>query len=172
MSTQVDQGVLDRLVALEDRFAILNLRAQYCHLLDGERWDELMDLFTEDAVFHGMDRAQGHDEVLAFFKGLVPGVMEVCWHHSFAESIFLDGDRAWGRCKWNAPSVMDGVAYIASGHYDDEFRRCEDGKWRFSSRTISFYYFNPISEGYKAGEVPGIEEHDPYAIIRGSGPER
>lgn len=173
MSTEVDQSrLLTRLTELEDRFAIMNLRAQYCHLLDGERWDELMDMFTEDAVFHGMERAEGKDQVLAFFQGLVPGVMEASWHHSFSESIHLDGDRAYGRCKWNAPSVIDGIGFIASGHYDDEFRRCDDGKWRYSARLITFYYFNPVVDGFKAGEVPGIEDKNPYAIKRGSGPER
>jgi hypothetical protein len=152
------QKLLERLTAVEDRLAIIDIRARYCHLLDAQEWDTLLDLFTGDIYFKGMLPANGHAELLEFFKGLVPGAMSVSWHRSFSETIDLDGDRASGQCQWDAPCVIDGVPMLCSGRYDDEFVRCEDGKWRFSKRVLTFYFFTPLSEGWQEGATPVLDE--------------
>jgi hypothetical protein len=56
----------ERLRRLEDVAAIRTLDATYCRLLDGGDWPAMAALFTEDGVFDGLSRVQGHRDLLAF----------------------------------------------------------------------------------------------------------
>lgn len=136
-----------RIAALEDRAAIAELRAQYCHVLDDRDWTALAGLFTGDGEFQGLAHVKGKDAVLRFFRDTVDGIAQGFWHFCTNPTVTLDGDTATGRISMQYLSVKNGVSYVSAGHYDDEFRR-EDGVWRFRRRRITFYYFAPLSEGF------------------------
>ena len=60
---------------LRDIEALKSLKARYCHLVDAGRWDELAELWTEDATcdygFFGC--YHGRDEIVnKFFRELAP----------------------------------------------------------------------------------------------------
>lgn len=141
------QDLEARLRRVEDRQEIAELRARYCHVLDGRRWDELAELFTEDGVFDGLARVEGREAIRRFFSTRVPALGEGFWHFCTNGTVDLDGDRAAGRISMEYLSVKDGVSYVSAGHYDDELARV-DGRWRFRVRRIEFYYFAPLSEGF------------------------
>lgn len=136
-----------RLRAVEDRQAIAELRAHYCHVLDARDWDALAELFTEDGEFRGLAHVTGRAAIHTFFSTTVQNLAEGFWHFCTNATVQLDGDTATGRTSMQYLSVKKGVSYVSAGHYDDDLRR-EDGVWRFRSRRITFYYFAPLSEGF------------------------
>lgn len=142
-----------RLRRVEDQLEIAQLRARYCHLLDDRRWEEFVDLFTEDGSFTGLEAVCGRAALLDFFSNRVPRLAQQFWHFCTNGTIELDGDTATGRISMEYLSVTDGVSYVSAGHYDDVLVR-QDGRWRFRSRAITFYYLSPLSEGWTGGRVP------------------
>jgi hypothetical protein len=149
-TTPTIEELTSRLVAAEDRLAILDASASYCHYIDDQNWDGLRSIFTEDIIWEGLETHRGLDTVIAFLDSLVPGVMELAFHRAFGETFTsLTADRATTRAQMDAPCVIDGVPMLCAGRYDDTFRK-EDGRWKLARRKMTFYYFNPFSEGYKA----------------------
>ena len=140
-------SIEERLRTVEDRQAIAELRARYCHLLDERRWPEFVDLFAEDGVFEGLSAVRGHKALMEFFGTRVPAMTEEFWHFCTNGTVDLDGDRATGRISLEYLSVVKGVSYVSAGHYDDEMVRV-DGVWRFAARRITFYFLAPLSEGW------------------------
>lgn len=143
----------ERLRRIEDRLEIADLRARYCHLLDDRRWPEFVDLFTEDGVFSGLESVRGREEIRAFFTERVPKLAEAFWHFCTDGTIELDGDAARGRISLQYLSIKGGVSYVSAGHYDDTFRSV-DGRWRFASRRITFYFLGPLDQGWTGREFP------------------
>jgi hypothetical protein len=144
----------DRLKFVEDQLEIAQLRAHYCHLLDERRWDEFIDLFTSDGVFEGLEAVRGRDAIYAFFSERVPKLAEDFWHFCTNGTVDVNGDVATGRISMEYLSVTNGVSYVSAGHYDDVMRRV-NGRWRFASRKITFYFLAPLSEGWAGRPFPG-----------------
>jgi len=142
-----------RLRHVEDELEIGQLRARYCHLLDDRRWEEFVELFTEDGVFAGLEAVTGRAALLDFFGVRFPKTTEQFWHFCTNGTVALDGDTATGRISLEYLSVAGGVSYASAGHYDDVLVR-QNGRWRFRSRAITFYYLSPVSEGWTGGRVP------------------
>jgi uncharacterized protein (TIGR02246 family) len=140
----------DRIQRLEDTEAIRALDAEYCRCLDAADWGGLAGLFTPDGEFVGLDRARGHDELVAFFSGLAAGGLTAFWHYVTNLEINLDGDAATVRSALWQPCVQDGVPHVAAGRYDDALLR-QDGRWRYTRKQVSFDYFAPLAEGWDAG---------------------
>lgn len=154
----------ERLLALEQRLDhaqaqldIQQLRATYCHLLDEMRWDEFVDLFTEDGYFEGLDVARGRAGIYRFFSEDVPKLAQRFWHFCTNGQCQIDGERATGRISMEYIAVIDGISYVSAGHYDDTFRRV-DGRWKFESRRITFYFYSPLHEGF-TGQPPRRATH-------------
>lgn len=137
----------ERLQRVEDQLEIGQLRAHYCHLLDEQRWDEFVDLFTEDGSFKGLAEVKGREALLSFFGKTVPTLGEGFWHFCTNGTVDLDRDTATGRISMEYLSVKNGISYVSAGHYDDVMVRV-GGRWKFKSRAITFYYFAPLSEGF------------------------
>ncbi|MHC4109177.1 MAG: nuclear transport factor 2 family protein [Planctomycetota bacterium] len=137
---------------LRDIEALKRLKATYCHIIDAGRWDELYDLFTEDASFdYGFFGSyEGRDQVVnTFFRQLVSAASSFSAHMVHNPVIDVDGDSA--SAKWyltaqttNQPSNR---AVWVMGIYDDRFRR-EGGGWKISSLKFEFHYFTPFDEGW------------------------
>ena len=158
-----------RISRLEDLHEIAQLRARYCHYLDDGRWDDLVELFTEDGSFVGLSTATGRDQLRTFFAGLQQGALQAWWHFSSNETIDLDGDRATGETWLDQPCVVDGQAHIAAGRYADRMTRCTDGRWRFEERKVSFFFWSPVDQGWAPGEfsyAPASAAADPRTMQR------
>ena len=119
---------------------IRNLVAGYNAFGDRGRFDDLMELFTPDAV---MDIGNGHpyegvDQIRGIFtrtsdsmtSGPQPSYVQ---HHTSPVHItMVDGDHATGRTYF---SVLMTHGLDHWGRYDDKYRRV-DGHWRFSHRRV------------------------------------
>jgi hypothetical protein len=149
----VSASLEDRIRSLEDRLEISELRSLYCHYVDQHRWDDLAELFTEDCEFHGrLDLIHGREALVDYFKKAVKS-MEASWHRTLNDTVVLEGDHANGATYFDAPCVVGGTPMLSAGIYQDEFAR-QDGRWRFKSRAIKFFYFTPFSEGWRDGAMP------------------
>lgn len=160
-----------RVQRLEDLHAIQQLRAEYCQRLDDGRWDELVELFTEDGAFVGLATARGREDLRTFFADLQKGSLTSWWHFSSNETIELadDGGSATGETWLLQPCVVDGQSQIAAGRYVDRMVRCPDGRWRFSERKVRFFWWVDLESGWDAGRftyAAGLGAADPLYSAR------
>jgi hypothetical protein len=134
----------ERVQILEDREAIIKLKARYVNFNDGG-WkgpthtdpQAVADMFVVDGVWDGRPSsgyAKGHAEVKALFEafGAVPFII----HYVTNPLIDIDGDSATGH--WHAlvtMTVPGEQALWTLGMYHEEYLRTAEG-WRF--KTLRF----------------------------------
>ena len=114
----------------EDRDAIRDLYARYCHCVDGGAAEEWAQLFTDDGRFlTGGDPLVGREALRAFAAALPAGTM----HHLVTDlAIDVEGDRA--ACRSSVLVMANGAIMIA-GRSSDELQRV-DGSWRIANRDF------------------------------------
>jgi len=137
---------------LRDIEAIKRLKATYCHLVDAGRWDELADLFTEDATcdygFFGSYEGRGQI-VNKFFRELVSAATSFNAHMVHNPIIEIRGDTASGTWYLTAQTTIQPAnqAVWVMGIYRDEFRRAA-GAWKLSSLKFEFKYYTRYEDGW------------------------
>ncbi|ASR04953.1 nuclear transport factor 2 family protein [Gordonia rubripertincta] len=147
MTKSIGPDLAARLTRLEDLEAIRALDARYCRHLDDGNWDELMALFTDDGEFDGLSNPRGKTEMRAFFAGLADGGLTSFWHFITNLEIEIDGDGAVAKSFLWQPCVLDGVASIAAGRYNDELVK-QDGQWLYRVKKVRFHFFGPLTDGW------------------------
>jgi 3-phenylpropionate/cinnamic acid dioxygenase small subunit len=129
-----------------DRLAIQDLIARYADIIDRQRFDELDDIFTADAVIDysafGVP-VGGVAEVKKFLADSLPFFART-QHMMGLPHITITGDTATARTSCNNPMVStkpDGTTavWLIGLWYDDELVRTEVG-WRFAKRTETRCY--------------------------------
>jgi ketosteroid isomerase-like protein len=125
---------------ISDRLEIAELINAYSHAIDTRAWDELDDVFTEDAVidYTEMGGPRGdRAEIKAFLTSTMP-IFKGFQHMQATTRLLLDGDSATGRTICHNPMILatpDGrtkVLYCGLW-YRDTFVRTAAG-WRISER--------------------------------------
>jgi uncharacterized protein (TIGR02246 family) len=116
----------------EDRDALRDVAARYCHSFDRGDADGVAELFTEDGVFDpgfpGFEAVASREAIRAFGAGMTPGSV----HHMVTDLAYdIDGDRATGDASF---IVTAGTAIVTAGRYHDELVRL-DGAWRYRRRV-------------------------------------
>jgi hypothetical protein len=137
---------------LKDIEALKKLKARYCHLLDARQWNELAELFTEDATcdygFFGV--YNGRAEIMnKFFRELVDSASSFMVHMVHNPLIEVRGDSASGTWYLTAQTTMQPVnqAVWVMGIYRDQFRRVNQ-QWKLSSLKFEFKYYTPYEDGW------------------------
>jgi len=134
---------VDDLAQIRIRLALEDLNSAFTHFLDHDRLDELVDLFTEDAVYtHGERRSVGREAVRAVFAARKAGGVRTVRHVASGLRFEILGDSsATGTsvCLTFAydgpPPVTPATPYLVAD-FEDEYRRCADGRWRIAVRHI------------------------------------
>ena len=115
---------------------------RYAHLIDTRQFDQLRDVFTEDAfvdysVYGG---SVGNLETTIEFleQAVTRELFPNCQHLNANVQVTLDGDTASGRVMCFNPMEMnlpggDSQTYMLGLWYVDEYRRTADG-WRIAKR--------------------------------------
>ncbi len=128
-----------RVRALEDVEAIKKLKARYWRCVDLKLWDEMADVFTEDAVAdYGPDRKlKGRQAIVGFLKSSLGADSAFSNHIGQRPEIEITGEATargtWWLCDYIVmpPSIRRrGYAY-----YQDEYAK-EKGRWRKSSTRL------------------------------------
>lgn len=142
-----------RIRRIEDRQAIGDLISAYTFAMDNRDLDWAMDLFTEDGRFRSADgvmdgrgRAAMADQYRKRYASL--GFNFHVTHDQHVS--FVSDDEANGMVSSHAEVVRNGEAMVTAMRYHDVYRRCADGKWRFSDRCIHFFYYMPVADYVEA----------------------
>jgi ketosteroid isomerase-like protein len=127
---------------LWDLEQIKQLKARYFRMIDTKDWDGFRDLFTDDCVHwlpQESDRESvGNDEYLADMPRLLGN--GITTHHGHMPEITLLGpteaEGVWAMFDYVQVTFEDGteVDLKGYGHYFETYRKCDDGKWRISSK--------------------------------------
>ena len=134
---------MDELAQIRIRLALEALNTAFTHCLDHDRLDELVDLFTEDAVYtHGERRSEGRAAIRAAFLARKGAGVRTVRHITSGLRLSIESDtKATGTsvCLTFAydgpPPVTPATPYLVAD-FEDEYRRCEDGRWRITVRHI------------------------------------
>ena len=123
-------------LSADDRLAILELDARYCHAADGGDIDALLDLFTEDGgIERGGALVRGR-EGFAALAGQLAARYRMLRHWTANHVTDGDGDAAAHRCYWLTIHLVDGrLAILGTGTYEDELVKTAAG-WQFRRRRI------------------------------------
>ena len=124
---------------LEDKDAIRELIAQYCHALDAGRFAEVAALFAPDGEWTtDYGQAQGPAAIEALLRGNVPVKGEGPQRKHFVTNtvVTVEGDAAHSRSDYLIiRESAAGLIPVMGGTYRDRFRRI-DGAWRFGRREL------------------------------------
>lgn len=147
-----DQSMLTKLQTLLEIEEIKNLRLRYAQYLDGNRIDEMHEVFTKDATVKvTVGQMNGLDEIKMGLKqaykdfdrdgrGFYP-FMHATVNHNVR---LLGTNEARGTCyliDFETASKVDPNPLLLLGLYSDIYRR-EDGKWRISSSVLDVTWPN------------------------------
>lgn len=141
------QDVVTRLDALESRFAIERLIAEYAQAFDNRDEALLRGIWHEGAVLslgEAFGNFQGIDAILESARQNWKQMPHM--HHWMANAIIdIDGDQASGSAAADVlcTHVEMGPIQI-SGRYQDRFERL-DGRWAFVERRFDMHYLTPLT---------------------------
>ena len=125
------------LVALEE---IRQLKYRYLRCVDLKLWDEIADVFTQDATADYGTPSAGRplnlgsrDEIVAFLRDSL-GNSIITLHAAGQPEIDIDGDTATGTWRFEDTVIATEFKVVIAGaaFYEDTYRRCADGQWRIS----------------------------------------
>jgi hypothetical protein len=125
------------LVALEE---IRQVKYRYLRCVDLKLWDDLADIFTEDATAQygtpalgaPIDLA-GRDHIVAFLREkLGPDIITT--HFASQPEIAVDGDTANGTWAFEDTVIATEYRMVIKGaaFYEDRYARGDDGRWRIA----------------------------------------
>jgi ketosteroid isomerase-like protein len=154
------QTIEERIRVLEDIEEIKKLKASYCLYLDAgiagdaKKWDDYLDLFTEDVIgdlgIFGFYK--GKEAVAKFFKETVGSILTYTVHEVHNPIIQVEGDKAHGTWYYDTPCTVkqpDGTEKAAwmHGMYFEDYIRI-GGKWKYKEWKVTFEFFTPFEEGW------------------------
>lgn len=146
MATIDKPAVTDEAVQkLIDKEAIRELVLLYSRAIDRKDYDLLRDLYTDDAIDrHGPEFEGDAEGFLAMIRNALPNIPYTA-HHVCNHLISVNGDKANGEvyalalhCMPDSDNPDRQVEDLLAVRYIDNYRRCADGKWRFSLRDVAF----------------------------------
>jgi ketosteroid isomerase-like protein len=139
----------------DDEKAITDLTIAYAWALDTRRFEELRQVFAEDAVGDLLGvRSEGRDAITARISDAL-STLDATQHVVSNHQVSVDGDTATCRCYLVGQHVKKGTpggdTFIIAGTYQDELARTTDG-WRITHRTLSAAWTdgNPAVVGREA----------------------
>jgi ketosteroid isomerase-like protein len=155
---------------LIDKDAIRELVLLYSRAIDRKDVALLRDLYTDDATdTHGDSFDGSAADYCEFIENALPH-MPYSGHHVCNHLVSVDGDVGSGEVYALAYHVIpnrDGGREedFMAVRYIDNYRRCPDGKWRFSKRVVT--YDLQIRRPFTGGGLLGLGEKDPSYEVCG-----
>ena len=125
------------LAALEE---IRRLKYRYLRCVDLKLWDEIGEVFTDDATVDYGTKAlgepiklAGREEIVKFLRdSLGPGIVTV--HFASQPEIDIDGDTATGTWSFKDTVIATQFDVLIEGaaFYEDRYARGADSRWRIA----------------------------------------
>ena len=142
----------EKVQELADREEIRDLIATYAHRM--AHGLPVADLFADDGAYINRGTADrpaarevrgraALDEYFGDRTKVAEHPLPMIHNHL----ISIHGDEATGICSNELRLAENGASIIASGYYQDRFRR-EHGRWRFVVRDVTFFHWGPLQQGW------------------------
>ena len=132
--------------AQADRQAIADLGVLYARAVDDHDVDSVVAMYTADGVFERRGvAATGREAIRAAYVASF-GTYRTMLHTPHPGVVRLHGDgTASGWSHGHAELATSSTLVLASFRYEDDYR-CDDGRWRFARRSITFMYAVPADQ--------------------------
>ena len=122
----------------EDRLAITEVLARYCHAIDQRRWESFGDLFTDDCRLDFgavMGVFEGREGIARFTQTM--DATGIFMRH-YSTNVVLHGDGARVRAESYVLAITGptGSRMQTTGRYDDELVKV-GGRWRIRVRQAT-----------------------------------
>ena len=162
------QIILDRLEQLEATNAVrhsLNRYMEICDVLDANTdLNELMDLFTEDAIWEGIGKRyaksfgqlKGKDMIHEMFRAYTQKDAHFVMNAHFvnSEQIQIQGNQAFA--KWmmlQTSSFQSGQSHLNAAKLSVDFKQ-QDGHWKISHFRTENIFSRTIERWTDEAELP------------------
>lgn len=147
-----------RVRALEDVRAVEQAMHDYWYALDFKQWDALEDCFTEDVeADYGRPewRHHGRAALVEWLRANESGDHYSVSHAGHNPRVELTGeDLARGLFKLHDwVRIEPAITLRGWGHYQMEFLRCADGRWRIRRLKLDYVYKEELIK-YVGNEPP------------------
>lgn len=128
-------------VRLGDIEAIKQLKARYFRFIDTKDWVAFRDLFTDDCKHYLPEESSvpfmTNEEYLPMMESMLGD--GVTTHQGFTPEIGFtsaaEAEGIWAMHDYVQVNAPNGRVSIKGwGHYYETYRKCEDGRWRISSK--------------------------------------
>ena len=142
---------------IEDYDALRNLQQAYGYYYDEALWDQIVDLFAEDATLevglHGV--YAGKASIQRYFLGLTAGKTGLVQGQlnnqlQLSPVITLSGDGQRAQARWRV-MIQDGEfnkgANWGSGVYENEYVK-QDGHWKIARLHLFMRFYAPYESGW------------------------
>jgi hypothetical protein len=146
---------------LQDTDQIENLVSMYGYYLDKQQWDELTELFAENATMEISQRGiyVGKKGVRRALNLFGPQNIEPNHVHNHIQmqpliTMAPDGQRAWVRSRaLSELGTFGGIGVWGDSVYENEMVR-ENGVWKFGKDHLFTTFFAPYEPGWAMGARP------------------
>jgi ketosteroid isomerase-like protein len=130
---------------LDHEASVVSLLSRYCHAMDGDDGEAVLDCFTEEGVFayflpdadEPVFRLQGRAAIAEWFAGhRARTPLGTQTHVTVNPAVDLDGDIGEATSTFLSLRAHEGgIAVASTGRYEDRVQRGPDGRWRFVERV-------------------------------------
>ncbi|MFF2083887.1 nuclear transport factor 2 family protein [Nocardia sp. NPDC058176] len=147
----------ERVETLEAVRELNVLRHNLPRYINDGRWDQVGELFSEDAFldYRHLGQAQGRAAISAYFAGL-PQLIEdnstagqvLVKQFLHGHDVEILGERATGVSFFEEKVVFDTESSFVAGKFTDNYVR-EDGRWLFARIELDLYWVIPYARGWQ-----------------------
>lgn len=136
-----------RVQRIEDRWAINDLLVDYSTTTDDHDIEGLAELYTEDAVFQGVEgELHGRQAIAAYYEGRLAS-FGASYHIPYSHKVeFVSDTEARGLMLGATELALDGQAFWIAMRYQDHYIKGDDERWRFRERRIEQLYAMPLAD--------------------------
>jgi len=128
-----------RVRRLEDIEAIKQLKARYWRCVDRKLWDEMAEVFTEDATAdYGPDsKLAGRQAIVGFLKGSLGADTVITNHIGQRPEIEITGEATARGTWWLSDYIVmqPNIRRRGYAYYEDEYVK-EAGRWKKKSTRL------------------------------------
>jgi len=153
-------SIEERIRRLEDLEEIRDLRMRYHYYINEGRYEDMPELFTEDALidFGSVGTARGKEQIRAFYAsaGKSLDLIVQFIHNHMVE---VNGDAASGIAYLDARYAREGVSMIVAGRFTETYVRSQSG-WRIDKMDVESFFTVPLSEGWAAASIQQARPFD------------
>jgi hypothetical protein len=147
-------AALTELERLTIRAALEDLNTAFCHHLDHDDVDALLELFVDDVYYtHGKRVSRGKAELEQVFRSRSATQQRTARHlYSGLKLDIESATRARGTCvcmtfaAYGEPPLSPAVPTLVAD-FVDSYVRGDDGQWRFKERHIHRIFVDPANTG-------------------------